>query len=192
MTADDLLVSWSREVFRPKCNPGFQSLHCMARLDQDVSAVLPYLNADLGGDQYVEDPPAVTFQVHGKLITVYGREIAVNALSGEEEADKILAWLRGEINRVWRARQDIEPSYVSRSRPQVFPLLQGAGATGLPGAVIRGPGADGALPAGAPPGRGVGRRSQTWWHSFPWLSSRLSCRWRSADKLLWMMAPPRG
>jgi ArsR family metal-binding transcriptional regulator len=141
MTADDLLVSWSREVFRPKCNPGFQSLHCMARLDQDVSAVLPYLNAELGGDQYVEDPPAVTFQVHGKLITVYGREIAVNALSGEEEADKILAWLRGEINRVWRARQDIEPSYVSRSRPQVFPLLQllpqsNCGACGQPTCMV--------------------------------------------------------
>jgi len=141
MPAQDLLVSFSKKLFRPKCNPGFQSLHCIARLDQDVSAALPYLNAELGGDEYVPDPPSVTFQVHGKLITVHAREVAVNALSGEEEADKILAWLQGEINRVWRDRGRISPLYTVRSRPQVLPLLKllphsNCGACGQPTCMV--------------------------------------------------------
>ena len=38
-----LLTSYSKEIFRPECNPSFQSLHCIAHLDQDVSEALPIL-----------------------------------------------------------------------------------------------------------------------------------------------------
>jgi len=92
-----LLIRYTKEIFRPECNPSFQSLHCIARLEQDVTPVLPYLNAVLGGVEYLKDPPAVTFRVHGKIITVHSREIAVNALRNEEEAEKILEWLKREI-----------------------------------------------------------------------------------------------
>ena len=43
-----LLKGYTKEIFRPECNPSFQSLHCIAHLDQDVSEALPYLNAVLG------------------------------------------------------------------------------------------------------------------------------------------------
>lgn len=45
----ELLSDWRKEVFRPECNPSFQSLPCFAHLDQDVAEALPYLNAHLGG-----------------------------------------------------------------------------------------------------------------------------------------------
>ena len=97
-----LLKGYRKEIFRPEYNPQFQSLHCLAHLDQDVTEVLPYLNAVLGGHQYLQDPPALTLKVHGKLITLHPREIAVNALKDEVEADKILEWLKQEINETWR------------------------------------------------------------------------------------------
>ena len=71
-----LLKSYTKEIFRPACNPGFESVHCIALLDQDIFAVLPYLNAVLGGFEYVKDPPAVTFRTQGKMITVHGDRIA--------------------------------------------------------------------------------------------------------------------
>ena len=43
-----LLKSYIKEIFRAKCNPGFESVHCIAHLDQDINAVIPYLNAALG------------------------------------------------------------------------------------------------------------------------------------------------
>ncbi len=119
-----LLTGYRKEILRPGCNPGFESLHCIAHLDQDVSAALPYLNAALGGFEYVADPPAVTFRVHGKLITVHGGMIAVNALRDEPEADKILAWLKDEINDAWERRGDIEPCHQGLPRPQVFAILK--------------------------------------------------------------------
>ena len=69
-----LLTGYRKEIFRPECNPSFQSLHCVAYLDEDIEAVLPYLNARLGGDEYYRDPPAVTFRPQGKLITVHPRK----------------------------------------------------------------------------------------------------------------------
>lgn len=119
-----LLKGYTKEIFRPECNPVFQSLHCIAHLEQDISMVLPYLNATLGGFEYFRDPPAVTFRVHGKIITAHSRKIAVNALKDEEEADKSLEWLRREINEAWEKRDEIEPRYEGAPKPKVFDILK--------------------------------------------------------------------
>jgi ArsR family metal-binding transcriptional regulator len=119
-----LLKSYSKEIFRAKCNPSFESLHCLAHLNEDISDVIPYLNASLGGFECVKDPPSVTFKVHGKLITVHARQIAVNALKDEEEADKILRWLQKEINEAWDKRNEIQPTFEPASRPSVLEILK--------------------------------------------------------------------
>jgi ArsR family metal-binding transcriptional regulator len=119
-----LLQSYTKNIFRAECNPQFESLHCIANLDQDVSEALPYLNAWLGGFEYLKDPPAVIFRSHGRLITVQGREIAINALKDEGEADKILEWLKREINQAWEKRADITPSTEGAPKPQVLEILK--------------------------------------------------------------------
>ena len=57
-----LLKSYRKEIFHPECNPDFTSLHLFAHLDQDVSEVIPYLNAEPGGFQCTHEPPSVTFK----------------------------------------------------------------------------------------------------------------------------------
>ena len=119
-----LLKTYKKEVFRAKCNASFQSVHCVAKLDQDISAVLPYLNTELGGYEYFKDPPAVTFKSAGKLITVQGREIAVNALRDMAEAEKILQWLQREINAAWEGRAEIVPSFEGAPKPVVIEIFK--------------------------------------------------------------------
>ena len=118
------LKEYRKEIFRPECNPNFQSLHCIAHLAKDISEVLPYLNAALGGNTYTQDPPSVTFKVHGKLITVHSQRIAINALQDEEEADKILEWLKQEINHTWENKERIEPSFQGIATPQILEILK--------------------------------------------------------------------
>jgi ArsR family metal-binding transcriptional regulator len=119
-----LLKSYSKRIFRAECNPHFESLHCIATLDQDVSEALPYLNSALGGFEYLSDPPAVIFRHRGRLITVQGREIAINALQDEVEADKILEWLKREINRCWEERDRITPSTQGAPRVKILEILK--------------------------------------------------------------------
>jgi ArsR family metal-binding transcriptional regulator len=119
-----LLKSYCKEIFRPACNPGFETVHCIAHLNQDISAVLPYLNAVLGGFEYLQDPPAVIFRSQGKLITVHGDKIAINALHDETEADKILKWLTQEINEAWKNHKNIKPCYEGAPKPKVIEILK--------------------------------------------------------------------
>jgi ArsR family metal-binding transcriptional regulator len=119
-----LLKDYTLEIFNSECQPGAWSVHCFARLKQDVSAVLPYLNAVLGGFEYVEEPPAVTFRSQGKLITVHGRKIAINALKDEAEARKIVEWLKREINDAWEKRAAIEPSTTGMPKPKIIEILK--------------------------------------------------------------------
>jgi ArsR family metal-binding transcriptional regulator len=119
-----LLKSYRKEIFRPECNPDFMSLHLYAHLDQDVGAVIPYLNTELGGFQCTQDPPSVTFKNRGRLITVHARKVAINSLRDEEEADKIMNWLKNQINDVWSRRHEIEPSYQTAARPLIIEILK--------------------------------------------------------------------
>ena len=119
-----LLKGYREEIFRPECNNTFQSLHCIAHLDEDISGALPYLNAVLGGDTYIKDPPSVTFKIYGKLITVHGNKIAINALRDEAEVHHLLEWLKEQINDAWEKRGTITPKYDGRSVPDFLTIYR--------------------------------------------------------------------
>lgn len=119
-----LLHGYRLEMFRPKCNPNFESVHCVARLDQDISEALPYLSTALGRGDYLKSPPSLTLRVHGKLITLNSKEIFVNALSDQVEAEKIIGWLQKEINEAWDRRSEIEPTYNDLPIPQWLEILK--------------------------------------------------------------------
>lgn len=119
-----LLKSYRKEIFRPECNNSFQSLHCIAHLDEDIGQALPYLNAVLDGDSYIKQPASVTFKAHGKLITLHARKIAVNALKDEAEAEHILEWLKKESNDVWENRGTITPKYIGKAKPHILEIYK--------------------------------------------------------------------
>lgn len=118
------LTGYTKNIFRPECNPSFESVHCIAHLNEDVGEVLPYLNAVLGGTQYFNDPPEVVFHHHGKIIKVGAREIVVNALKDSQEADRILKWLKNEINQAWENRDAITPCFAGKNRPKLMEILR--------------------------------------------------------------------
>ncbi|MDB4442372.1 Fe-S cluster protein [bacterium] len=119
-----LLKSYRMELFNNECMPSAMTIQCFAHLDQDVSAALPYLNAVLIGFEYIKEPPSVTFRAQGKLITVYGRKIAINAIKDENEALKIVEWIKREINDAWEKRDEVEPSYEGVPRPKLIEILK--------------------------------------------------------------------
>lgn len=119
-----LLTGYVKQIFRPTCNPSFESVHCIAHLNEDISEVLPYLNALLGGTEYFRDPPEVMFRHYGKIIKVGAREIAVNALEDEDEADRVLKWLKDQINEAWEKHESITPQYEGRKKPKIIEILK--------------------------------------------------------------------
>jgi ArsR family metal-binding transcriptional regulator len=119
-----LLNTYRLEIFNNECMPHAMSVQCFAHLDQDIGAALPYLNAVLGGFEYIKDPPSVTFRTQGKLITVHKQKIAINALKDEKEARKIVEWLIREINDAWQKRDEIEPCFEGMPKPILIEILK--------------------------------------------------------------------
>jgi ArsR family metal-binding transcriptional regulator len=119
-----LLTGYVKRIFRPTCNPSFESVHCIAHLNEDISEALPYLNTLLGGTEYFHDPPEVMFHHYGKIIKVGAREIAINALDDEDEADRMLSWLKDQINEAWANRESIIPKYEGRRKPKLIEILK--------------------------------------------------------------------
>ena len=58
------------------------------------------------------------------MITVHAKKIAINALKDEDEATKIIEWLKREINSAWEKREKIEPLYEAAPQPKVIEILK--------------------------------------------------------------------
>jgi len=118
-----LLTGYSIEIFKSKCNPKATRVRCFAHLENDVREVLPFLKTVLGGG-YKKEPPALTLKNYGKMITIYPKKIAINALRDGEEAEKIVAWLQREINETWEKQYKIEPNIKSMQQPALIEVLK--------------------------------------------------------------------
>lgn len=118
-----LLKAYRKRFVRPP-NPTARHLRCFAPLDDDIGEVLPYLNTVLKGYRYYPEPPSLTLKFQGKLITLTSREIAINMVKDEAEAEHILAWLKKEINRTWARRAEIKPSFVVAAPPRIMEIFK--------------------------------------------------------------------
>lgn len=119
-----LLTGYTKRISRPECNPSSEAVYCIASLNEDVAEALPYLNAVLHGLEYFRDPPEVVFHLQGRSIKVGAREIAVNRLADEEEADRVLKWWKDKINEVWEKREGIAPCYEGKIKPRLIDVLR--------------------------------------------------------------------
>ena len=119
-----MLVESYRKEFCLPPNPEAKHLRCYAYLDADIGEILPYLNTVLGGYQYYREPPMLTLKFEAKLITLYPQMIAINMVKDEAEAEKILAWLKEEINETWKNQSEIKPSFEVSPRPGILDILK--------------------------------------------------------------------
>jgi ArsR family metal-binding transcriptional regulator len=111
------------EYCRPP-NPQATHLRVLARLDRDITELLPYLNTVLRGHLYMREPPSLTIKYRAKLITFHPQEIALNIVKDEEEAEEIVGWLVGVINYTWARKETIEASYEVPPKPRILEILK--------------------------------------------------------------------
>jgi len=111
-------------IFRPECNFSFDTVNVIATFDADVSPVLPYLNATLGGYAFDAATSTLTLKSSCKLVTIRPTSVAVNGLKDQEEVQRVLNWLKNEINDTYAQRDRLQPSYTSRPLINVVAILK--------------------------------------------------------------------
>lgn len=132
-----LVRRYELDVISPPCKPGTERWNAIAHLSDDISAVLPYLNATLRGCIYDHPTKTITWQRGGRRIIIRAQEIAVTNLEDREDAWRVVESLAKTINETWERRADIAPDYRKRERLKhmdIYKLLPGTncGACGEP------------------------------------------------------------
>lgn len=118
-----LIEKYRWEFIRPP-NPQAAHLRGRVHVDNDISAILPHLNTVLRGPQYFAAPPSLTLKYQAKLITLTSRQIAINILRDEEEAEQIITWLLAVINATWEQRETIPPTSEVSHRSDTIKILK--------------------------------------------------------------------
>ncbi len=106
-----LLNEYQLRIVLPECNFSAQTVNAIATLSQDISPVLPYLNAVLKAFQYSDKDKILTIKRKGHLITFRPREITITKLEDEKEAREVMEELKEMINDTYQNRETIEPHY---------------------------------------------------------------------------------
>lgn len=129
-----LLTGYEMKLIRAaECKPGCAPLYCIAFLKEEISAVLPYLNSELGARGMRRDPPALLLDYERHQVAIEGERIEVSDVRDGDEARKVLDALVVTINDVWKRRERITPSLQAKKPAQaldVFRMLPGNNCAG--------------------------------------------------------------
>ena len=116
---------FSFEIFRPKMDSTKEVLHAIATFQADISQVLPYLNAELGGWDYDQRNQVLLLKLSaGKWITLHAHKIAIRGARDLEEAHAPIRWITGQINDIYGRRDEITPRYTSQAGLKVMEILK--------------------------------------------------------------------
>jgi ArsR family metal-binding transcriptional regulator len=113
------------EIFRPKMDSTKETLHAIATFTADISPSFPYVNAELGGWDYDQVNQALMLKLSdGKWITLHSRKIAIRGARDMEEAQALLAWIKGQINEIYARRAAITPRCTGQAGLKIMEILK--------------------------------------------------------------------
>jgi len=109
------------KVGRSFCNPEWIAVR--AELSNDISEVFPYLNAVLKNAVYTPKVPSLNFKMEAGLISLAPQEMSVGQVLREEDALKVLDYLKGLINDTWQRRKSIAPMFKRKEETKAKDIL---------------------------------------------------------------------
>jgi len=119
-----LLQGYTFKIVFPECNPSVTTVNAIADLSDDISEVLPYLNATIKGCFYNLEAGTLRFVKDGRVITLYPMLAAVSRLKDEIEAREVLDSLKELINTTYERRDQIKPSYKTGDELKVMDIYK--------------------------------------------------------------------
>lgn len=119
-----LLRDYKFRLVFPECNPSVETVNAIADLSDDISEVLPYLNATIKGCFYNPDAGTLRFVKDGRVVTLYPMLAAVSRLEDENEARAVLDSLKELINTTYERRDQIKPSYKTGDQLKVMDIYR--------------------------------------------------------------------
>lgn len=123
-----LIQSLKPEIVLPPCDHTREVVNVIGRFQEDISPVLPYLNATQAKALYHQAANILRFRFEGHQVTLQPHKMALGGYEDGDQAVAALFRLQQLINETWERRAEITSSTMERKRLQplaVYKLLLG-------------------------------------------------------------------
>ncbi|MFP4641275.1 MAG: (Fe-S)-binding protein [Dehalococcoidia bacterium] len=117
MVRDLLIRDFELRMVEPGCFPGASFWRAVATLKDDISEVLPYLNAELEGADYNPNGQVVLWQDENGKYAFRPHQIDIGPVEDREKGQRLANYIVGVVNDIWSRRDGIEPDF----EPSVTP-----------------------------------------------------------------------
>lgn len=119
-----MLEKYSLKLVLPECNPSAVTVNAVVDLEDDISDIMPYLNAVVKAGSYDPELPCLRFTWEGKVVILYPRRIAISKLQDEVEAGQVLESVLQLIRSTCANRETIKPSFEKRGRVKALDVFR--------------------------------------------------------------------
>lgn len=124
MSDKALIEEYEIELHEPPCLPGAPVYAAKARIPDDVSEVMPYLNAVLDHTLYGGDKQFLVWQDEERKYALRPHELAVSTIWNREQAEELVEKAVAMINGIWERRDEITPDHTRKTIPKVLDILK--------------------------------------------------------------------
>ena len=119
-----LIEGYELELSEPGCAPGTSVYSAKARIENDVSEVMPYLNAVLDRPLYGENNQFIVWGEGDRRYALRPHELEVNMILDRKQAREVLDKTVAEINEIWERRSELTPDYSKKTKPRILDILK--------------------------------------------------------------------
>jgi len=114
---EQLIQSFDIKLSTPDCSPGADWYRAVVHLPDDITPVLPYLNAQLKDADYDHRAKVLLWMSDNRRYAFRPSEIAVVPVESREEAQKLVHEIISTVNDIWIRRNEIEPNFEGKKPP---------------------------------------------------------------------------
>jgi len=121
-----LLDNYRIKLQLPPCDPSAQTLAAIVDVEDDLTDLQPYINAEMGPGVFDPDQHVLRLNRGGRAIVFHPHQIAISKLKDEAEAEAVFRAVRDHVRSIAERRDQIEPSCRSLgevSALEVYKLL---------------------------------------------------------------------
>mgnify|MGYP001829093927 CR=1 FL=1 len=120
----ELIKEYSLQLVNISCLPSSTLFNGLVTLEEDISEVLPYLNAVMGIGHYVHADRVFDFMKDRHIVTLRPHEMRVRGLRDEDHGSEVVDELCEMLNDIWRRRASIEPKLETAHRLSPLEVLR--------------------------------------------------------------------
>jgi ArsR family metal-binding transcriptional regulator len=101
-----------------------ERIRFIAELDQDVTEMMPYINAVMDNAVYNHAGLTLTIKKNEKMIGVHGRQFAGGKVIDLADATALIEWFKGIVNDCYERKDTIQPNFDRRRSLTILDILK--------------------------------------------------------------------